>query len=115
MARKILIVDDEYSFAEFAKMLLDSLGYETLIALDVPGALAVAVEQKPDLILMDVILPGVDGIEAFQRLKANPATAKIPVIFCSISHAPDKIAEAHALGQGFLRKPLKALPLQGLI
>ncbi|HUB87381.1 MAG TPA: response regulator, partial [Verrucomicrobiae bacterium] len=81
--QKILIVDDESDFIELMKFRLGDLGYEFLVASDGVQALTQARQFKPDLILLDILLPDLDGISVCDILRRSPATKKIPVIFMS--------------------------------
>jgi CheY-like chemotaxis protein len=78
---KLLYVEDNDDNVFMLKMRLDLLGgYEMLVASDGAGAIAQAHADRPDLVLMDLHLPGIDGWEATRRLKANPGTRDIPII-----------------------------------
>jgi CheY-like chemotaxis protein len=78
----ILVVEDDPDIVEVLRCLLRDAGYEVAIA-DADAALALARERQPHLILLDILLPGMDGVEAIQRLRADPATAHIPIIALS--------------------------------
>jgi len=78
--KRILAVDDEPHILKLVAFSLKSGGYEVLEACDGLSAIQVAIAEKPDLILMDVMMPALDGYEACRRLKADPETAGIPVI-----------------------------------
>jgi len=77
---KILVVEDNVYNRDLIQRFLEPEGFEVVVATDGPDGLARAVADKPDLVLMDMSLPVVDGWEATRRLKADPATARIPVI-----------------------------------
>ncbi|MFA5089978.1 MAG: response regulator [Candidatus Omnitrophota bacterium] len=79
--KKILIVDDERDAAELMKMRLDNKGYTVLIAQSGEEALAKAKSAKPDLILLDIVMPKMDGYETAKKLKNNAATRKIDILF----------------------------------
>ncbi len=82
MARKrVLIVEDEATVRLVIREVLERSGYELAEAADGTEGLAKAERFRPDVILLDVVLPGLDGSELCRRLKANPATNQIPVIF----------------------------------
>ncbi len=81
MPHKILIIDDEDDIREVAALSLESVaGWEVVTASSGAQGLARAVEHQPDAILLDVMMPGMDGPSTFRELRANPATAKIPVL-----------------------------------
>ena len=81
-ARKcILLVDDEKDFLEVTSAHLKSLGYDVLTATSGEEALDIVWEKHPDLVLLDIILPQMKGVEVCTNLKSDPATAEIPIIF----------------------------------
>ncbi len=80
MKRRILIVEDTLDNRQIMRDLLTSAGYELIEATDGRAGVAAAVEHRPDLILMDIQLPVIDGYEATRQIKANPATCAIPII-----------------------------------
>jgi two-component system cell cycle response regulator DivK len=81
----ILIVEDNEKNMKLARDVLQVKGYTTLEAVTGEEGVKLAVEQKPDLVLMDIQLPGMNGIEALRVLRANPITADIPVIAVTAS------------------------------
>lgn len=104
--RKILIVDDQVFARKTLRDELLSAGMLVDEAVDGANACALAAESQPDLILMDMVMPGIDGIEACRRLKADPRTASIPVIVLTASKDKDKLVEAFAVGaDDYLNKP----------
>ncbi len=80
MAKKILVVDDEVYILHILDFSLGAEGYEVLTAADGEEAVRLARTEKPDLIVLDIMMPKVDGFEACRRLKADPETSPIPVI-----------------------------------
>ena len=105
---KIWVVDDEYSFAEFARVMLVSMGCEAVTCLTGDRTLETAVREKPDLILLDLHIGDIDGRDVLRELKAEPATAKIPVMLCTLSQSRDKISEAFDSGAAYyVSKPLR--------
>ncbi len=80
MSKRILVVEDQEDNRAILRDLLQSVGYELIEAVNGEEALSMAVKHKPDLILMDIQLPVVDGYEATRRIKAEPALQGIPVI-----------------------------------
>jgi two-component system cell cycle response regulator DivK len=81
----ILIIEDNEKNMKLARDVLQVKGYATLEALTGEEGVKLAIEQKPDLVLMDIQLPGINGIEALRVLRANPHTAAIPVIAVTAS------------------------------
>ncbi len=83
MPAKILAVDDEPSITKLVSATLMARGYEVLTASGGTEALVAAKAQKPDLVVLDIMMPGMDGKEVRRRLADDPATAKIPILFVS--------------------------------
>jgi len=106
MPRKAIIaVDDEPDIRTLVCFCLKNSGdFEVLEAKSGEEAITLAITHQPALIIMDVRMPGMGGIEACRRLKANPATASIPVIFLSAWHSEEQAA-LQAGGMAFLLKP----------
>ena len=104
---KILLVEDNEMNRDMLARRLQKRGYDLLVAVD--GILAVEMTQKekPDLVLMDMSLPGMDGWEASRRLKADPATAKIPIIALTAHAMAEDREKALAAGcNEFETKPV---------
>ena len=104
---RILIVDDERRNAELLKVMLTPEGYVLLTATSGEDALALLADQKPDLILLDVMMPGMDGYQVVAKIKQNPATNNIPVIM--LTALDDRNARMVGLNAGaedFLTKPV---------
>ncbi|MBI4422440.1 MAG: hybrid sensor histidine kinase/response regulator [Elusimicrobia bacterium] len=114
-SRRILVADDEPQFAQFARLLLEEAGFAVTVAADGEKALAAAGAERPDGILLDVQMPKLEGLEVLRRLKADPATAGIPVILCSASRDASQLRDAFKLGAAdFLLKPLDPAQLTAL-
>jgi CheY-like chemotaxis protein len=77
---KVLLVDDDKDFVEATKLVLESKPYEVVVAYDGDEGLAKARKEKPDLIILDIIMPVKDGFRAAEQLKRDPELKKIPVI-----------------------------------
>ena len=77
---RVLVVDDDSDIRELVQFKLEQMGYTVSAEKDGEGGLAAAIEDKPDLILLDVMMPKLTGIEVCQRLRDEPSTAGIPVI-----------------------------------
>jgi two-component system, OmpR family, alkaline phosphatase synthesis response regulator PhoP len=104
--RRILIVDDESAIRLVCQLNLDSVGFQTLEASDGETALALARTELPDLILLDVMLPGIDGWEVAAELAASPETREIPILFLSArSDRSDEERGHEAGGLGYITKP----------
>jgi len=83
MAYKILVVDDEPPILRLMEFILAREGHQMLVAVNGEEALAQVAEHKPDLILLDIMMPRVDGYEVVRRLRADPDHASIPIIMLS--------------------------------
>jgi two-component system cell cycle response regulator DivK len=97
MSKRILVVEDQEDNRQILRDLLGSVGFEMLEAWDGEQGVAMAQSQRPDLILMDIQLPGLDGYEATRRIKADPALKAIPIIVVTsyaLSGDGDKAREA---------------------
>jgi two-component system, cell cycle sensor histidine kinase and response regulator CckA len=104
----LLIVDDRLDNVQLLAGLLTSEGFETLIARDGQSALEKAAYAKPDLILLDVLMPGLDGFETCRRLKASDATREIPVIFLTaLSELEPKLTGFEVGAVDYITKPLE--------
>jgi len=79
----VLVVDDDPAIIELVETALEDQGYVVLSAVN-GAALQVARDRQPDVILLDILMPGMDGVEVSQRLRADPATASIPIIAMSV-------------------------------
>jgi CheY-like chemotaxis protein len=107
--KSILIVDDDESIIKIVRLILLSHGYAVLTAPTGEDGLQIINLQKPDLVLLDVILPGIKGREVCRKIKENPETKNIPVIFLTSKHSPDDIkAEIEAGASGHLTKPVNS-------
>jgi two-component system cell cycle response regulator DivK len=103
----ILIVEDNEKNLKLVRDVLQVKGYETLEAVTAEEGLKIARERKPALILMDIQLPGMNGIEAMKALRAAPATASIPVIAITASVMLQDRQQIMSAGfDGFIEKPI---------
>jgi len=106
---RILIVDDEASYVQLLRFILERNGYEVAEAHDGEEALRMIMPFAPDVVLLDVIMPTMDGFEACQRIKNDPATAHIPVLMVtSLSDRDDRLKGIAAGANDFLNKPVDA-------
>ncbi|MDP1961191.1 MAG: response regulator, partial [Reyranella sp.] len=104
---RILVVDDVADNVEILRMRLESLGYEVVVAVDGEQALAVAREALPDLILLDIMMPKIDGLEVVRQLKADTSLPFIPVILVTAKAGPKDVnAGLDAGGDDYLTKPI---------
>ena len=116
---RILVVDDEEAVRSLAAACIrHALGeqHEILEAGDGEQAIAVAEGEHPDLILLDILMPGVDGFEACRRMKASAATKDIPVVFLTALDTEKDMARGLAVGgDGYVAKPFNAVTLAAQI
>jgi len=106
MVPRILIVDDENDFIELLQYKLAGHGYELIVANDGVHALNQARTQKPNLILLDILLPDLDGLSVCEILRRQPATRKIPIIFMSALTGDVTKRTATMQADDFFTKPL---------
>jgi len=113
--RSILVVDDDETIGKIVRPILFSHGYSVLAASTGEEGLQVARSQKPDLILLDVILPGIKGREVCMKLKEDPLTKEIPIIFLTFKDSPEDIEAENKVGSaGHLTKPVNPKTLSRL-
>jgi two-component system cell cycle response regulator DivK len=104
----VLVVEDNAANLKLASLLLTHAGHEVLSAVDAESGLAIARERRPDLVLMDLQLPGMDGLAATALLKADPDTAGIPIIALTAMAMKDDKVRAEAAGcDAWIAKPLR--------
>ena len=103
---KILIADDDKNICELLRLYLAKEGYETVIANDGEAAVAAFEKEKPNMVLLDVMMPDMSGFEVAQHLKANPKTADIPIIFLTALNSTTDIVKGFQVGANdFISKP----------
>ena len=106
MSQRILIVEDTEDNRQIIRDLLSSVGYELIEAEDGAAGVALAQSEHPDLILMDIQLPQVDGYEATRRIRAVPELAKVPIIAVTSYALSGDEAKTRAAGcDGYIAKP----------
>ena len=103
----VLIIEDNDKNMKLARDVLGAKGYQTLEAVTGEEGVKLAKEKKPDLVLMDIQLPGINGIEAFRQIRGDAATRGIPVIALTASVTPSDRSAITAAGfDAFLGKPI---------
>jgi diguanylate cyclase (GGDEF)-like protein len=108
----VLVVDDDRDFATFIESNLRGEGYDVLVAHDGASALEMINSKLPDLALLDVMMPRIDGIEVVRRLRSAAATASLPVIMLAATNLPsDKVIGLSAGADDYLVKPFDTLEL----
>ena len=105
---RVLLVDDDPANLVLLRQALDGRGYRLLVATSGEDALRVAQRSRPSLVLLDVLMPGMDGFEACRRLRADPATADAAFIFLSaLEDSRDKVCGLEAGAVDFVSKPFQ--------
>lgn len=117
MTYKVLIIDDEYDIRAVAELALKAVGgWQVLTAASGPAGLTLAEQEHPDAILLDVMMPDMNGIETLQTLQANPKIQNIPVIFLTAkTQAADQRRFMELGVVGIITKPFKAMTLAARI
>jgi len=109
--RSILVVDDEPTIAEVVARYLERAGYETRTAADGPSALAAAASSRPDLVVLDIMLPGLDGLEVMRMVHENGGD-RVPVILLTAKgEEPDRIIGLRSGADDYVVKPFSPLEL----
>jgi len=108
MSAKIFIIEDESDLVKALVIRLKAEGFQTACVTDGISALERAREEKPDLILLDICLPGRNGFEVFQQLRQDPATEHIPIVFLTARSTMENRQKARHLGAaGYVTKPFQ--------
>ena len=106
MSARVLVVEDQEDNRRIVRDLLTSVGYELIDAVSGDEGVSLAERERPDLILMDIQLPGLDGYEATRRIRANPALEKIPIIAVTSYALSGDDVKARAAGcDDYVTKP----------
>jgi two-component system alkaline phosphatase synthesis response regulator PhoP/two-component system response regulator VicR len=112
LAKKILAVDDERHIVRLIQVNLERAGYQVVTAFDGPEALKKVESEKPDLVVLDVMMPKMDGFEVLKRLQANPETREVPVIMLTAKAQDADVFRGWASGvSAYLTKPFNPLEL----
>ncbi|XZO04805.1 MAG: response regulator [Microcoleus sp.] len=114
IGKQILIVDDQEHLRELVKVCLEDLaGWNTLVAASGKECLQILETERPSAILLDVSMPGMDGIAVYDRLQSNPMTRSIPVILLTAKVLPSDRAKFAKMGvTGVIPKPFSAITLK---
>jgi CheY-like chemotaxis protein len=105
--KRVLIVEDNTDNRFIYSAMLRYAGYEVILAVDGPQGLELGRTQEPDIVLMDISLPGMDGLEVTRRLKADPATRSTPIVALTAHALPaDRVRALEAGCDAYLAKPL---------
>lgn len=113
---KILVVDDDRQVLRSIDRVLESAGFEVVTANSGMAALEYLKQDRPDVLVLDIIMPEMNGLEVCRRLRADPFTARIPIMFLTARNRPTDVAEAlDAGGDDFLTKPFEVIELPARI
>jgi two-component system cell cycle response regulator DivK len=116
MGRRILVIEDHEENSRILRDLLTSGGYEIIEATTGPEGVSMAEQERPDLILMDIQLPGIDGYEATRQIKANPTLHQIPIIaVTSYALSGDDTQALEAGCDAYVAKPFSPRALLGKV
>jgi len=103
----VLIIEDNEKNMKLARDVLQVKGYETVEAVTGEEGVKLALQRRPDLVLMDIQLPGINGIDAFRQIRADPKTAHIPIVALTASVTPTDRSQITAAGfDAFIGKPI---------
>ena len=103
MTKRVLIVDDEFGIADIVAEILTEQGYTTALAINGRLALARMAQERPDLVLLDVMMPVLDGLGTLLEMRAQPELATVPVVM--MTALPEALPKDRTLYQGTLHKP----------
>jgi DNA-binding response OmpR family regulator len=106
MATRVLVVDDERDIVELVRYHAEKAGFECLTAADGPTALRLARDWRPDLLVLDLMLPGIDGLEVCRRLRRDAATAALPIIVLTArAEEADRVVGLEVGADDYVVKP----------
>jgi CheY-like chemotaxis protein len=110
MAKKILLVEDsDTTRLSHRVMIARRTGYEVIAVANGAEALKLAATHKPDLVLLDVMMPGMDGLEVCRRMRKESATARVPIVLLTFRVGEESVSEGFASGcTAYLKKPVEA-------
>lgn len=104
---RILVADDHQDIRRLIQLLIEREGWEVLLAEEGRSALEMAQQEMPDLIILDIMMPLMDGMEVLRQLGYKRATAKIPVIMLTAKHDVDEVSKAREMGvKDYIGKPI---------
>ncbi|MGH7363473.1 MAG: response regulator, partial [Candidatus Methylomirabilales bacterium] len=106
MATRVLVVDDEKDIVELVRYHLEKEGFQCLLAGDGPAALRLARQHRPDLLILDLMLPGLDGLEVCRQLRRDPATARLPILMLTAkAEEVDRVVGLEVGADDYVVKP----------
>jgi DNA-binding response OmpR family regulator len=114
MAKRVLVCEDDEGISEMMQMMLEGSGYEVQVCLEGELIQETVQNYRPDLILLDLALPGMDGRQAAKQLKEQRKTSRIPIILVSARRELESIAKGSG-ADGYLAKPFKMADLLAIV
>lgn len=112
MNTKVMLVEDNQMNSRLAEYVLNRDGFTVSVMADAEEAIRAAADDPPDIVLMDIQLPGMDGLEATRQLKKNPLTAKIPIVAITAHAMTGDEKRIRAAGcEGYITKPINTREL----
>ena len=110
MTKRILLVEDSDTTRLSHRIMISKrTGYEVVAVANGAEALKLVAAQKPDLVLMDVMMPGMDGLEVCRRLRSQKEMAKVPIVLLTFRVGDESVSEGYASGcTAYLKKPIRA-------
>jgi CheY-like chemotaxis protein len=116
MTHMILVVEDNERNLKLLRDVLEYAGFDVRVARSAEDGITLAVKEPPDLVLMDLQLPGIDGMEALRRLRENPRTADIPVVAVTAQAMKQDRERALDAGfNGYIEKPISVRAFPGQV
>jgi CheY-like chemotaxis protein len=116
MNKRVLLVDDSETVIQFEKLILRGMGFDISVAKNGRLALEQVAAQPPDLILLDIMMPEMDGVETLRHLKENPDSKSIPVIMVTTKGDPEMVERATEAGcDDYITKPVDKIELLGKV
>jgi DNA-binding response OmpR family regulator len=110
--RKILLVDDSETILQMEQLILEKDAYELIVARDGEEGVAKAVKNRPDLILMDVVMPKMNGFEAVRKLRENQHTSTVPIVMVTSKAEAESMEAGYVSGcNDYIIKPIDSLEL----
>jgi DNA-binding response OmpR family regulator len=109
--KRVLVIDDDAVILQLLRVNFEMDDYEVLTALDGQTGLGMAIQAPPDVILLDVMMPEMDGLEVARRLRAHEATAGVPIVMLSAKAQASDILAGEAVADVYITKPFDPLEL----
>ncbi len=110
--KKVLLVDDQNTVLMMERMMLREAGYDIVVARNGAEAVEKAVAERPDLMLLDVVMPKMDGFEVCRALRARPETKALPIILCTTRGDPTNVKTGYDAGcTDYVTKPFDSVEL----